>query len=103
MFKNVLFPMLGDHTMNFVPLLTKKKETHPSVGAWIVCVVEVKERKMLGLYQWQNGNNPKNITGYTYVNISANSGPVRYVPYTHLQDENIMIICNETQSHLILK
>lgn len=103
MFKDVKFPMLGDQNMNFVPLIQEKKETHPSVGTWIVCVIKVKERKMLGLYQWQKENNPKNIEAYTYVNISANSGPVRYVPYPHLQDENLMIICHESQAHIIVK
>lgn len=101
MYKNVRFPWLGDKIMNFLSLDYQDPLSIPSVGSWIFCIITSAKGNFCGIYQWQEKNNPQNITAYTYINIGSNNGPVRYVQYEHYQDEQIMIVVDEKQAHLI--
>lgn len=97
----VKFPIYGDKFYSFLQM-GHDPITHPSEDAWILCIAETKGGNMMGIYKWQKENNPKNIFGYTYINIHANHGSVRYVEYPHLQDERVILICDEKQKDLII-
>lgn len=103
MLKEVRFPILGDSIFNFLPFRDEDGWSHPSKDAWILCIVEVKGITQFGIYKWQLKNYPKNIKSYCYINIYANTGSVRYVEYPHLQDEKVILICDEKQKDLIIK
>jgi len=103
MLKEVRFPILGDRIHNFLLFHDNDILSHPSEGAWILCIIEVKGTTQIGIYKWQEEGYPKNITSYCYINIYANSGPVRYVEYPHLQDEKVIIICDEKQKDFFIK
>lgn len=96
------FPIYGEHIYNFVSLHKDDPLSHPCEDSWILCLVDTKGTPMVGIYKWQKENNPKNITGYTYINIHSNNGSVRYVEYPHWQDDKVILICNEKDKDLII-
>ena len=96
------FPIYGERIYTFMSI-GEAPESQPCEDAWILCIAETKGVRMIGLYKWQKEDNPKNIFAYTYINIHSNNGSMRYVEYPHLQDENIILICDEKQKDLVIK
>lgn len=73
------------------------------VNAWIMCVVRLTNgTSFWGIYKWQKEKNPSNICSYCYINIDSISGPVRYVEYEHITDDNVILLVDELQKDLLI-
>lgn len=98
----IKFPIYGQHIYNFLSM-GKDPESQPYEYSWILCLVETKGHSMMGIYKWGKEDNPKNISAYTYINVYSDNGTCKYVEYTHLQDEKVILICDEKDKDLIIQ
>jgi len=100
MLKEIKFPVLTPHANTYQGI----HDGEPVPNSWIMCFVDLdKVGAFPALYKWQKENNPKNIIQWTYVNIEATTGLRRNIPYPHLKDDKVILICDEKDVNLIIK